>query len=60
MRYLDEIKEQRTGMSKASQGLDANALQSSTAAAVAATVKGAGQKLESYARTIAETGMKDL
>jgi hypothetical protein len=60
MRYLDEIKEQRTGMSKASQGLDANALQSSTAAAVSATVKGAGQKLESYARTIAETGMKDL
>ena len=60
MRYLDEIKEQRTGQSKASQGLDANALQSSTAAAVAATVKGAGQKLESYARTIAETGMKDL
>ena len=60
MRYLDEIKEQRTGMSKASQGLDANALQSTTAAAVAATVKGAGQKLESYARTIAETGMKDL
>ena len=47
-------------MSKASQGLDANALQSTTAAAVAATVKGAGQKLESYARTIAETGMKDL
>jgi hypothetical protein len=60
MRYLDEIKENRTGMSKASQGLDANALQSTTAAAVAATVKGAGQKLESYARTIAETGMKDL
>lgn len=60
MRYLDEIKENRTGMSKASQGLDANALQSSTAVAVAATVKGAGQKLESYARTIAETGMKDM
>ncbi len=60
MRYLDEIKEQRTGQSKASMGLDANALQSTTAAAVAATVKGAGQKLESYARTIAETGMKDV
>ncbi|WP_423837013.1 portal protein [Sulfitobacter dubius] len=60
MRYIDEIKESRTGMSKASAGLDANALQSSTASAVAATVKGAGQKLEAYARTIAETGMKDL
>lgn len=60
MGYLDSVKEQRTGMSKASQGLDANALQSTTASAVAATVKGAGQKLESYARTIAETGFKDL
>ena len=60
MGYLDSVKEQRTGMSKASQGLDSNALQSTTASAVAATVKGAGQKLESYARTIAETGFKDL
>jgi hypothetical protein len=60
MRYIDEIKEQRTGMSKASMGLDSNALQSTTASAVAATVKGAGQKLESYCRTIAETGFRDL
>ena len=60
MDYLDTIKEQRTGMSAASQGLDANALQSSTASAVAATVRGAQIKLESYARTMAETGLKDL
>ena len=60
MDYLDTIKEQRTGMSAASQGLDANALQSSTASAVAATVRGAQIKLESYARTMAETGVKDL
>jgi len=60
MRYLDEVKEQRTGISKHSAGLDPNALQSSTAAAVAATVKGASQKIESICRTIAETGMKDL
>ena len=60
LEYVDDIKENRTGMSKASMGLDANALQSSTASAVSATVQGAQQKIESYARTIAETGVKDL
>ena len=60
MDYLDQIKEQRTGMSKASQGLDANALQSTTASAISATVRGAQVKLESYARTMAETGVKSL
>ena len=60
MDYIDQIKEQRTGMSKASQGLDANALQSTTASAISATVRGAQVKLESYARTMAETGVKDL
>tara|TARA_B100001248_G_C27397272_1_gene466507 strand:+ start:1839 stop:3890 length:2052 start_codon:yes stop_codon:yes gene_type:complete len=60
MDYVDEIKEQRTGMSKASMGLDANALQSTTASAIAATVRGAQIKLESYARNMAETGVKSL
>lgn len=60
MDYIDSIKEQRTGMSKASQGLDANALQSTTASAISATVRGAQVKLESYARTMAECGVKDL
>jgi len=58
--YLDSVKEQRTGMSKASQGLDANALQSTTASAISATVRGAQVKLESYARTMAECGVKQL
>lgn len=60
MDYIDSIKEQRTGMSAAAQGLSPDALQSSTASAVAATVRGAQVKLESYARTMAETGVKDL
>ena len=60
MDYLDSVKENRTGMSKASMGLSPDALQSSTASAVAATVRGAQVKLESYARTMAETGVKDL
>ena len=60
MDYIVSIKEQRTGMSSAAQGLSPDALQSSTASAVAATVRGAQVKLESYARTMAETGVKDL
>jgi len=60
MDYVDTIKQQRTGMSAASQGLDADALQSSTASAVSATVRGAQIKLESVARTFAETGVKQL
>lgn len=60
MNYLDQIKTSRTGISEASQGLDPSILQSTTASAVSATVRGSQQKLESYARTIAETGVKDL
>lgn len=60
LKFMDEVKSNRTGISAASAGLDPNALQSTTASAVAATVKGAGQKLESFCRNIAETGMKDL
>jgi len=60
LQYIDSIKEQRTGMSKASAGLDPSVLQSTTASAVAATVKGSGQKLEYFARTIAEVGLRDL
>jgi hypothetical protein len=39
--YLDESKENRTGVSKASAGLNAEALQSTTSAAVTATMSGA-------------------
>ena len=58
--YLDEIKEARTGVTKASQGLDSSALQSTTAAAVNATVTQAQQRIELIARIFAETGMKDM
>jgi hypothetical protein len=60
LQYMDEIKEARTGISKASAGLDAGALQSSTAAAVAATVSAAQQHIELIARIFAETGIKRL
>ena len=60
LQYMDEVKEARTGISKASMGLDAGALQSSTATAVAATVSSAQQHIELIARIFAETGMKRL
>ena len=58
--YLDEVRETRTGMSKASMGLDPGALQSTTRAAVAATVSASQQHLELIARIFAETGMRAL
>jgi hypothetical protein len=59
LNYLDEIKEGRTGMSKASMGLNPDALQSSTKAAVAATVSASQGRIELTARLMAE-GMKEL
>jgi hypothetical protein len=58
--YLDQEKEDRTGISKAAAGLDADALQSATKAAVAATLSGSQQHIEMLARVFAETGMTDL
>ena len=60
MQYLGELKENRTGMSKAAAGLDADALQSASKMAVAATVTGSQQQIEMVARIFAETGIKDL
>ena len=57
--YMDSMKEDRTGMSKAAMGLDADALQSSTKAAVAATIGASQGRLELQARILAE-GMKKL
>ena len=55
--YMDEQKENRTGTSKAAAGLDPDALQSSTKAAVAATVSGSRAHKELMARIFAENGM---
>ncbi len=58
--YMDEVKEQRTGQTKASNGLDADALQSSTKAAVAATLSAAQARTELLARLFAETAFRHL
>jgi hypothetical protein len=57
--YMDQMREDRTGMSKAAMGLDPDALQSTTKAAVAATVSASQSRLELQARLLAE-GMKKL
>jgi hypothetical protein len=60
LEYYDGIKEERTGITKASQGLDADSLQSSTKAAVAGTFAAAQQQIEMIARVFAETGIRRL
>ena len=58
--YLDDTRDQRTGINKAAAGLDADALQSTTKVAVDATIKAAQAKIELIARVFAETGVRDL
>jgi hypothetical protein len=58
--YFDAIREQRTGITKATAGLNADALQSSTKVAVDATVTAGQQQIELIARCFAETGVKTL
>lgn len=60
LNYLDSVKEDRTGTSKASAGLNADALQSSTKTAVAATMSASQGRTELICRHFAETGMKPL
>lgn len=57
---LDEIKSTRTGITKASQGMDSENLQSATRLAVDSTVKAAHAHIEMIARIFAETGLKPL
>lgn len=57
MGYLDEIKTQRTGISRASQGLDADVLQSTTRAAVQAQLSSSQERVEMIARLFSD-GLK--
>ena len=57
--YLDGLVESKTGVSRASMGLDPDAMQSTTKAAVQATVQAAAGQVEVMVRNLAD-GMKDL
>ena len=57
MAYLDEVKTQRTGISRTSQGLDADVLQSTTRAAVQAQLTASQDRIEMIASLFAD-GLK--
>ena len=60
LQYLDQAIEGKTGVTRASMGLDPDALQSTTKAAVNATVQAAAGQIEVMARNLAEGGMRRL
>lgn len=58
--YIDNIKESRTGVNRASTGLDPDILKQSTKGAFMENLNRASQKIEMITRMIAETGVKEL
>jgi hypothetical protein len=60
LQYYDSVIEQKTGVSRASMGLDPDALQNSTATAAKLTVNAAAGQIEVIARNFAEGGMTRL
>lgn len=60
LQHLDGVVERRSGIPAEAAGIDADALQSTTAAAVQAVVQSSAQQIELIARIFAETGMKQL
>jgi hypothetical protein len=60
LQYMNEVAEARTGITKLSQGLSGDELQSTTAVAAAASVSGSDSRLEMMARNIGETGLKAM
>jgi hypothetical protein len=59
MQYLDAELETRTGVSKQTQGLDANALQNQSATAVAQVFSASQMRVKLIARLLAE-GVRDM
>lgn len=60
MQYLDQTIEAKTGVTKASMGLDPEALQNSTATAAQMTANAAAGQVEVIARNLAESGLKRM
>ena len=60
LNYFGEVTENRTGISKASLGLDPSSLMSSSPIAVSGTLSAAQLKIEYIARNFAETALKPL
>ena len=61
VQYLDGVREERSGVSKMTQGLNPDVLTSHvTSGAVSAATESSMQRIELIARIFAETGIKDL
>jgi hypothetical protein len=58
--YLDTVREMRTGVTRQSQGVDANALQNQSATAVAQAFSLSQAKMKLIAKILAETGIRDM
>jgi hypothetical protein len=60
VQYMDEQVENKTGITRASMGLDPDALQNTTATAAQITAQRGSGQIEVIARNLAEGGMKRL
>jgi len=60
LEYADAAREWRTGVSRAGQGLDADALQNQSATAANHLFNAAQARMKLIARIFAETGIRDL
>ena len=59
LEYIDGVRENRTGVTRYNQGLDADTL-NKTATGINQIMSAAQQRIELIARVFAETGVKDL
>lgn len=57
--YADTVKENRTGVTRYNQGIDANSL-NKTASGISQIMSASQQRTELIARVLAETGIKEL
>jgi hypothetical protein len=60
LQYLDQLTETKTGVSRASLGLDPDTLQNTSATAAKLAQQGGQGQVEVIARNLAETGMRRL
>jgi hypothetical protein len=60
LQYVDQMVEVKTGVTRASMGLDPDAMQSTTRSAVSATIGAAAGQVEVMVANLAYTGMRRL
>ena len=60
LEYLDSVRENRTGYTRQSQGLETDALVNKTVGGMAMQLSQSQLRLEMIARTLAETGVREM